>query len=1506
MLGIILLPVLLVGVVRINFIQDAIVHKVASYFSNELNTEISINGLYFNYSGEIILDDFSMLDQHNDTLASFDEFKLKINKFRKKNRSINLGNIDVSGAKFYYTRIDSTQSNIDFLIDYFSTDAQPSSDPYDVYCDHFSIENTTFRYIGNETQDKQQKIHLQDIFVNAGNILVTSDTSGVLLYEMNFSSPELFNLEHLEVGAGYSDRWISARDMELRTDQSIAKMSLTIGMDSLSQLSHPFENEISVNALINRFSVVPAEFSSFYANLSTLKDSVYLKGSITGQLNRLNLQDFELNALPYASFQGEAILEDPEKMASANMNLDITDAFADPAKIEELIGVFTDKAVSIPQQVYNLEYIRAKGQLRGKTDDFYAGAIFSTAAGEIITDLDVKKQNSNDKYKYKGNLEVRNFNMGKVMGNNVVGYVGFSAFVDGTGLDKYARADMNVTIDSAMINNRWYRNVQINGKYADLAFDGDVDVVSSRLNANINGRADFSREQPSYTAEINIPFADLKAIGLLDDQTAKHPIISTDIKMQLTGNKLDNLEGFLIANDTRWKEKENQVTMEKLSLDILSDKKGYHTISMESEFADVTAEGKFNFEDLPHDLLYVLINEFPAMADGDNRDEIVKKHKKNGRYIDFQVNIHDTKELTAVFMPGVRLDSGANIKGKILVDKQRILLNGQLGTLHAGLVKLNDIGINNVPERDMSILVRANRIQINDTLGIDNFSFKTWFSADTLPFYIDWDDATDEDINKGEISGVVYLDDLPAKKIRFDQSYFTTNDTLWRIKKNATIKQDSNYLAISKFRLGNDYQSVKMNGVISADSSDKLTVNFHKLNVSNIDPFTHPRKLDFDGMISGQLSARNLLTKHPTFNSDISIDSLGFNNQHLGDALIQSGWVDSVDGIFAEVEIRYQGNIGVSYPLKVKGFYYPNKGKENFDFDMTLQNFKLKTIAGYLESFTSDFRGLASGNMHFEGSIADPKLLGEVKLMRTYMKIDYLNTRYSFADYVKFNNNEIVFENVGINDNNSAATSGNKAFLSGKILHNNFKEIRLDLTIDAEDFTVLNTSYADNDLFYGSAIATGKVRIYGPTHDVSLDVVGKTEKGTRVFIPLSSSAEANQNDFISFISTGEDTTKQITFQQERRENVKGVKINIDLEATPDAEVQIIFDQSVGDVLKARGSGQLELNVDTRGDFSMYGNYEVVEGDYLFTLENIFNKPFDIEEGGTITWTGNPFDAGLNIDAVYRTDARLYDLVSYLDSSAMYKKDRPVNCIIHLDGNLSNPEITPDIELPNADEITKQLMRTVLYVSANQVNQQEMNRQFVGLLVLNSFFPPADIGGGFGGNSMDYTGFGATSSTELLSNQLSNWLSQISDDFNVGVNYRLGDDISTEQLEIALSTQLFDDKMSINTNVGVGGNEVTDQAIQNEETSNIVGDVNVEYKINDKVKLRAFNQHNNESYLEERGPYTQGIGVFYRKEFDRFIDLFRKQKENDQKPGEESPDKSSAVQEEQEQLPVETE
>lgn len=1506
MLAIILLPVLLAGVVRIGFIQDAIVHKVATYFSNELDTEISINSLYFNYSGEVVLKDFLLYDQQGNKIAAFDKLKVKLNKFQQKKRRINLGNIVISGAEIYYSQIDSTRSNIDFIVDYFSTDEPPSGDTYNIYCDRFSIENSLLRYSGYISKEINE-INLRNLNVAVRNVLITQDSIGALLNEMNFSSAELFTLKHLEMNAGFSDHRISIQEMKLQTMQSNASLSLQLKMDSLSQLSKPFKNDISIKALVNSLAVIPSEFSSLYGNLDMLQDTVFLSGNITGTLKRLKLKDFEFKALPYASFNGEAILEDPGKIADANMDMDITSAYVNPRKMGKLIAVFSGNPVKLPTQVYNLEYIRASGHLRGKTDDFYAGAVFTTAAGDIITDLDVKQQPHNKKYKYKGNLKARNFNLAKVMGSDVFGYIGFSAFVDGTGLDKYAKADMKVTIDSAMINRRWYRNVQINGLYDKLSFDGNVDIVSQQLQAYIKGRVDFSQNEPQYTAEINVPVADIKAIGLIDDESRKMPVLSTNIKMQLAGSNFDNLQGFVIVNDTRWKEKEDEVIMEQLVLNILSDKEKHHRISLESDFADFTAEGKFNFADLADDLGYLIQNEFPAVADKTVRNRIVKQHQDNERFIDFELKLHNTDNLTSVFFPDIRLASGANIEGRIMIDQQKINLNGRMNFLNAGMVRINDITVNDLDNKKMGLQLLAQRIQVNDTLGIDNFSFKTFVSSDTLPFYIDWDDKSQKDINKGDISGVIYLDELPLKKLRFDQSYFTTNDTLWKIKDNAIIEVDSAYVAIKNFRLGNDYQSIKLNGVMSADSSDEMTINFHKLDVSNIDPFTNSRKIDFDGMISGNLSARNIFTKNPTFISDLSIDSIGFNHEHLGDALITSGWVDSVNGLFAKVEIRYRGNIGVSYPLKVEGFYYPNDKEENFDFDLTLQNFKLKTIAGYLEAFTSDFRGLASGNMHFEGNMEDPELLGEVKLMRTYMKVDYLNTRYSFTDYVKFNNNEIVFENVGINDNNSAATSGNKAYLSGRIFHNNFKEIQLDLTVNADKFTVLNTSYADNDMFYGSAIATGKVKIYGPTHDVSIDVFAKTEKGTRVFIPLTSSSQAAQNDFITFISSHQDTLKQISFEQERKENVKGVKINIDLETTPDAEVQIIFDQSVGDVLKARGSGQLELNVDTRGDFSMYGNYRLTKGDYLFSLENIINKPFDIKEGGTITWAGDPFDARLNIDAVYRTEARLYDLISYIDSSAMYKKPRNVNCVIHLKGNLSSPEITPDIELPNADEITRQLLRTVLYVNANQVNQQEMNRQFVGLLVLNSFFPPADIGGGPGGNAMDYSGFGATSSTELLSSQLSNWLSQISDDFNVGVNYRMGDDISTEQLEIALSTQLFNEKVSINTNVGVGGNEVTDQAVKGEETSNIVGDVNVEYKINEKIKLRAFNQHNNESYLDEQGPYTQGIGVFYRKEFDRFIDLFKKQKDKDQKqPKEKNKNKSKAVKEEQEQIPVKME
>jgi hypothetical protein len=172
-----------------------------------------------------------------------------------------------------------------------------------------------------------------------------------------------------------------------------------------------------------------------------------------------------------------------------------------------------------------------------------------------------------------------------------------------------------------------------------------------------------------------------------------------------------------------------------------------------------------------------------------------------------------------------------------------------------------------------------------------------------------------------------------------------------------------------------------------------------------------------------------------------------------------------------------------------------------------------------------------------------------------------------------------------------------------------------------------------------------------------------------------------------------------------------------------------------------------------------------------------------------------------------------------------------------------------------------------------VIEPELNKQVFSLLVLRSFTTPAQYKGYESPNGSSAI---SNNSTELLSNQLSNWLSQINKDFDIGVKYRAGDQMTSDQVEVALGTQLFNNRLIINGNIGVGG-EKKQQSSQSSNTSNIVGDVNIEYKLTPEGRLRikAFNKSNVNDYLNFNSPYTQGLGIFYRKSFDRLKELFSK-------------------------------
>jgi len=677
-------------------------------------------------------------------------------------------------------------------------------------------------------------------------------------------------------------------------------------------------------------------------------------------------------------------------------------------------------------------------------------------------------------------------------------------------------------------------------------------------------------------------------------------------------------------------------------------------------------------------------------------------------------------------------------------------------------------------------------------------------------------------------------------ELKFNHADIMISDSLWTISPDNFLLVDSNNIHFHDIAFHSNNQDLRIDGKVSDNPLDTLLLSFNNFNLSNFDLILKKNNFDVDGLINGSLKIADYY-KSSNYLSDIEISDFHFNKEKLGDAVLKTTWNPQNETFDILGEIIYTGNIGKSKTLEVTGTYFPKSTKDNFNIDIKLNNYKLITIEPFVSSFSSKVKGLATGKFQLRGTNQKPVLTGELSVMRTQMHIDYLNVSYYFADKIYFEKNLIYFNNITIYD-----SLNNQAICSGKIHHDYLRDFTLDLNFNATDLVGLNTTKSQNNIFYGKAFATGKVKIFGPPDNLNLDINVKSKKGTNVKIPLSSSTEVTENDYIIFINTAQVTAiKQNDYDVDN----KGITLNLDINVTQDAEIQIFLPYRMGN-LRGNGNGELKMDITPSGKFTMNGEYIINRGSFFLTLQNIINRNFDIRRGGKITWTGDPNDAQISLEAVYKIKTILGEYGPPEDSATRVN----VDCVIVLKNKLLNPEIEFNIEFPNMKDDEKQYV----YSKLDTTDQVMMSQQMLSLLVLNSFSYSSGYSGSVGFNTFS-----------LLTNQLNNWLSQISNDFDIGINYRPGDEISSQEVEVALSTQLFDDRVSIDGNVGVRGSENA------KNTNDIVGEVTVEVKITKDGKLRgkAFNMSNNNYLYNNYAPYTQGIGIFYTQEFNKLSDLF---------------------------------
>lgn len=272
---------------------------------------------------------------------------------------------------------------------------------------------------------------------------------------------------------------------------------------------------------------------------------------------------------------------------------------------------------------------------------------------------------------------------------------------------------------------------------------------------------------------------------------------------------------------------------------------------------------------------------------------------------------------------------------------------------------------------------------------------------------------------------------------------------------------------------------------------------------------------------------------------------------------------------------------------------------------------------------------------------------------------------------------------------------------------------------------------------------------------------------------------------------------------------------------------------------------------------MFGNYQISQGIYKFSLQEVIRKDFIIKGGSTINFNGPPLNANMDIQATYTVNsASLNDLIP--DASTVIQQPNVrVNCIMNLSGILASPSIKLGIELPNERDEVQTLVRN--YISTDE----QMNMQILYLLGIGKFYTENARTGNQNSNVMS----SVLSST--LSGQLNNALSQLfeTNNWNIGTNLSTGDKGWTDvEVEGILSGQLLNNRLLINGNFGYRDNPMAN--------TNFVGDFEAEWLLNrsGEVRLKAYNE-TNDRYYTKTNLTTQGVGIIYKKDFDKWNELF---------------------------------
>ncbi|MCH8523473.1 MAG: translocation/assembly module TamB [Balneolales bacterium] len=1492
-----LMIVVIFGVVQLPFAQSYVTKVAETYFNQTFLGELHIGQVsgFIPFSmklEDVLLLEYTTQDTPPDTLISIQQIDLRVNPLDFFKRTVSVQSLHIQEPSVV---VDLESEGSVYRIERAFQRGEergertpPRLENIELFAPFLSISGGSLRF-ESRTRDAHSFFQQQPGPIRIENIQFSafaelSDFQRYLdVYFLFADIPQWSEHTYKIRGQLFNDnRFLELNGLRIELGESI--ISVTGEASPVDILKGGFTDQIitsSFSLLVDTAYVRGSDVSFLHPNLSNTSTPLMFKLRAAGTVDAVSISQSKMQ---YGGSELEFVGDLQHILDPALFSYDgfVRQLSIDHQDLFRLVPTASDFMFK------DWGLFTVQGRVFGDISRTDADINVITPEGRLSLEGDIQWLTEPD---YQLRLISEGLNIGQFKSLNTPSSdINTTVLIQGNGFSaSTAHLTASVSMFNSVIGNFSFNELAIQADY----IEGDIDAMISWLR---NGSL-LEFDLKYLSQDVNEMLIAGKAESfdfseLIGDEFLATTNLDFTFDMELINPFSTALTGVLSLDITEGKVNNVDVGTHQLYADFLETGPDERLFRFTSTVADAELRGNL----LPDKMSAMFIywknyiasrveDEFTFAEDA----EVLSDEFMMDTSVDFiaSARIKDLS-LLQLYIPSLpQIQADANLNIQLFASESRLIVNGDI---NASNFQYDDFSVTNAAIQFSNSLQYGRKLQEFATLNIQtqtgtvsrgNFTLDGLQSSlsllnETASFQLS-SKRTGEDNVQFILGTQVGISDTT---LAFTINELSLGSTMygWDLKSPAIARlTDDRKFHIDEFRLENDGQLIEVSGTYSSDLNDAMEYRFINVNLAQISDIIDGRS-SFDGILDGSFSSQSLL-REPAVTGNLLVDRFGLDGRLVGDVALNSTFDALTERFNTQIRVftnpdKYgdylAANRGVGQDIRINGWFQaPDEALAPTDtlyyFDVDLVQIDGWILVPVLPFIFTEAEGKANGQGIITGNANDFYFNARFDVEEVSVVPEFVFTNYILSGEVILDR----YEGVSINNVSVRDQQNGTGVLNGTVSFNDFQRERpFDLTLSMNRLQFLNSPFSTDVPFYGTVAGTGTVSLTGSNLSPFLRTIIPitTTPASRLTIPLlAETTVEEQARFIEFVQSFDDLLRPREIQQVDEEIpllrdltfVEIARLDLQFIAPAATTVQLLFDPLTGEVLNARGSGRIRITLEDE-EFQMFGNFNVTSGEYTFVAGDVFLRRFQIRNGGSITWEGDPVNAQLNMTAAYRARPN----VSLLTGSALNQQSRiPVDLILEISGTIQSIENDFFFEFPNAVDVTQNATELALLNSEDQKLIQATSLLFTG-----SFLPVSAGGDGqFAelGTSLQSRA-GQVGLSQLLSNQINTLLNSNLSNLDVDLNLT-----GFDQADLGIALRLFNDRLILR-------GESQFYTANETGTETLLGDLGVTYRINRNLSVEVF--HRRDPTLRSIvGNQTQaesinGIGLEAQVQFNTWAEL----------------------------------